>query len=593
VSAEPLASIMDRQGAIGGIRTRGRSRPLGNGGRADSIGSAVSATAFNAPLRWSLRQGAFDASAAGRLLLLTATVLVTALASIEFTRSSDSIAALWPANAIVVAALLRTNRGLTRNRQFMFLGSLAGFVLAHLAAGDGVLLSTTLPLACMSEVAAAVWLVNRFIGGAVDLGRVRTLTLFVLLAGGIAPVVGATIGATAVSAADWLPWGSTWLVWYAADALGMVVVAPFALSLRGQQWRALHMEKRIFEALAVLALVLVAAAFASFYRPLIFLVVPVVFLATVRFGIVGAATSTFVVALVATMQVVQGVGTPLLPESSFAERILTLQIFLAITALWSLPVAAVLSERGRLLGRLHAGKTRAERDSESKSRTLVTLRRRLANAEEHERLRLARELHDQTGQDLIASMLELREIESLVGEDGRDRVHRLRQKLERIGGTLHRIAWELRPAAIDDLGLASAIESHLRDWSTGLGVEADFHCANSAIDDLADDVCTTIFRVMQEALTNIAKHATGATNVSVVIDRAANVVQLTIEDDGCGFAADRASEIALTRTDGGLGLAGMHERLSLIDGELKIESSPGAGTTLVARIQLDGQGADS
>jgi len=525
--------------------------------------------------------------------LLTAAVLVTALASIEFTRSSDSIAAVWPANAIVVAALLRNNRGAPRNRQLMFLGSLAGFVLANLAAGDGLLLSTTLPLANMSEVAAAVWLVNRFIGGAVDLGRTRKLVLFVLLAGGLAPVAGATIGATAVSAAGWLPWSSTWLVWYAADALGMIIVAPFALSLTGERWRAVHVEKRIFEALAVLALVLVAAVFASFHRPLIFLVVPVVLLATVRFGVIGAATSTFVVAIIATVQVVKGVGTPLLPQGSFAERILILQIFLAATALWSLPVAAVLSERGRLLGRLHAGKIRAEGDSESKSRTLVTLRRRLANAEEHERLRLARELHDQTGQDLIASMLGLREIESLVGEDGRDRVHRLRQKLERIGGTLHRIAWELRPAAIDDLGLASAVESHLRDWSTGFGIKADFHCANSALDDLADDVRTTIFRVTQEALTNVAKHATGATMVSVVLDRAANVVQLTIEDDGCGFAADRAAEIALARTDGGLGLAGMRERLSLVDGELEFESSPGAGTTLVARIRLDGQGADS
>jgi integral membrane sensor domain MASE1 len=224
----------------------------------------MNATAFIAPLPRSLRQAAFNASAAGRPLLLTAAVLITALASIEFTRGSNSIAALWPANAMVVAALLRNNRGAIRSRQFMFLGSWAGFVLAHRAAGDGVLLSTTLPLANMSEVAAAVWLVDRFIS-VVDLGRPRTLTFFVLLAGAIAPVLGATIGATAVSAADWLPWGSTWLVWYAADALGMIIVAPFALSLRGEQWRALDVEKRIFEALAVLAFVLVTAGLVSFH----------------------------------------------------------------------------------------------------------------------------------------------------------------------------------------------------------------------------------------------------------------------------------------------------------------------------------------
>src|SRR5260370_39260330 len=107
-------------------------------------------------------------------------------------------------------------------------------------------------------------------------------------------------------------------------------------------------------------------------------------------------------------------------------------------------------------------------------------------------------------------------------------------------------------------------------------MKADFDSPEATLDDLADDVRTTMFRVTQEALTNVAKHATGATMVSVVLDRAANVVQLTIEDDGCGFAADRAAEIALARTDGGLGLAGMRERLSLVDGELEIESSPGA-----------------
>jgi signal transduction histidine kinase len=198
---------------------------------------------------------------------------------------------------------------------------------------------------------------------------------------------------------------------------------------------------------------------------------------------------------------------------------------------------------------------------------------------------LARELHDQTGQDLVAAMLELGEINCSVGRGNCRRLHNLRAHLDRIGVTLRRVAWELRPTSIDDLGLVKALENHLADWSGRFGIKGDFHCTDPGIDHLPDDVRTTIFRMAQEALTNVAKHAAGATMVSIVVHRTADNVSVTIEDDGCGLDPDPAGEMA---PEGGLGLAGMRERLSLIDGELKIESSPGAGTTVFARIRLDG-----
>ena len=214
------------------------------------------------------------------------------------------------------------------------------------------------------------------------------------------------------------------------------------------------------------------------------------------------------------------------------------------------------------------------------------LRRRFMHAQEQERLRLAHDLHDQTGQSLTAAMLELKGIESSVDQGGRDRLRELRKQMEEMGKTLHRVAWELRPASIDELGLASALANYVSEWSAQYGIEADFHCSDPKLEQLSDEVRTTIYRVVQEGLTNIAKHAQRTTAVSVVVERVNATLRLVIEDDGCGFGIAPASEPPPGRCDG-LGLAGMRERLGLIGGTLEIESSIGAGTTIFARIPLE------
>jgi two-component system, NarL family, sensor histidine kinase UhpB len=211
------------------------------------------------------------------------------------------------------------------------------------------------------------------------------------------------------------------------------------------------------------------------------------------------------------------------------------------------------------------------------------LRRRLMQAHEQERLRLAHELHDQTGQSLAAAMLDLSAMEPMISQGGRARLNALQEHLEKIGKTLHRVAWELRPASIDELGLASALADYVAEWSAQIGIEADFYCGDARLDALGDDIRTTLYRLLQEGLTNIAKHAAAASSVSVIVDRTGDTLRLTIEDDGRGF--DPAAQNG-TRRGAGLGFAGMRERLALIGGELEIESSPGRGTTVYARIAL-------
>ncbi len=210
------------------------------------------------------------------------------------------------------------------------------------------------------------------------------------------------------------------------------------------------------------------------------------------------------------------------------------------------------------------------------------LRRRLLQVHEQERLRLAHELHDQTGQSIAALMLDLKAIKSTIDQRERDRVRQVRGHLEEMGKSLHRMAFELRPASIDELGLSAALGTYISEWSARSGIRCDFQSDASHIDKLSEEIRTTLYRVVQEALTNVVKHAFGATMVSVNMNCNDSMLRMEIEDNGPGF--DQAHQTTDARDS--LGLAGMRERLSLINGTLQIESMSGIGTTIFVRIQL-------
>jgi len=202
--------------------------------------------------------------------------------------------------------------------------------------------------------------------------------------------------------------------------------------------------------------------------------------------------------------------------------------------------------------------------------------RRVVEAQELERRRLARELHDQTGQELTSVLLGLKAVEE--AKSDAERAKALAAVREQVVETLHdvrRLAVELRPKALDDFGLAAALE-RLRDtFSEQTGMRVDLE--SRIRDRLPPDVETALYRIVQEALTNIVKHAQ-ANAVSIVLARKAGAVTALIEDDGRGFNHDGSGE--------GLGLLGMGERLALLGGRLEVESRPGAGTTIVAEVPL-------
>jgi signal transduction histidine kinase len=161
------------------------------------------------------------------------------------------------------------------------------------------------------------------------------------------------------------------------------------------------------------------------------------------------------------------------------------------------------------------------------------------------------------------------------------------QKLEELTGKLveevHHLAWELRPAALDDLGLQAALHNYAEKWSERSGVAVDFHGGGLERQRLPPEVETTIYRIVQEALTNVLKHA-AARRVSVIVERRREHVLVIVEDDGRGFDVEAVAYAPAAAR--GLGLLGMRERIALVGGALDFDSAPGDGATVRARIPV-------
>jgi signal transduction histidine kinase len=204
--------------------------------------------------------------------------------------------------------------------------------------------------------------------------------------------------------------------------------------------------------------------------------------------------------------------------------------------------------------------------------------RRVVAGQETERQRLARELHDETGQALTSILLGLKTVEDAPSEEEmRTAAHDLRQLVVATLQDVRRLAVELRPKALDDFGLVAALERLIHTFREGSGIETHLVAQLGTV-RLPSEVETTLYRTVQEALTNVVKHAE-ARNVSILLVRRDNVVTAVIEDDGLGFAPDETREE-------GLGLLGMRERVALLDGRLTVESSGGTGTTIAVEVPL-------
>jgi two-component system, NarL family, sensor histidine kinase UhpB len=205
-------------------------------------------------------------------------------------------------------------------------------------------------------------------------------------------------------------------------------------------------------------------------------------------------------------------------------------------------------------------------------------------AQEDERKRIARELHDETAQALTTLLIRLKILErARTAAEMRGQINELRMLTAETLEAVRKLAVELRPATLDDLGLLAALEAYAEAYSSRNSVEVRFQALgfDEPADRLPKQIELVLYRVVQEALTNAAKHAQPR-QVRVTLTRTPDDVLAMVSDDGRGFAVE---EMMRSR-ERGLGLFGMQERLALVDGQLVIDSDPGHGTRIHARVPL-------
>jgi signal transduction histidine kinase len=217
-----------------------------------------------------------------------------------------------------------------------------------------------------------------------------------------------------------------------------------------------------------------------------------------------------------------------------------------------------------------------------KEQLRTQLLHKLVSAQEDERQRISRELHDETGQSLTSLLIQLKILERCATlEDLQSQVAGIRQLTVQTLQEVRRLAADLRPAALDDLGLISALESYIYDYSDKSDISVDFRPYNMEGIRLPHDMEIVLYRVIQESLTNIMRHAS-ASHVFVEIEREQEYICVSVVDDGCGFnTAD-----VLIGKDCGLGLLGMQERIVLVGGDFRLNSIPGHGTRVEVQIKL-------
>jgi PAS domain S-box-containing protein len=240
-------------------------------------------------------------------------------------------------------------------------------------------------------------------------------------------------------------------------------------------------------------------------------------------------------------------------------------------------LTARLEETTRQLSESNALLTTEIADRRQAEAARIRLLRRLVRTQEEERRRIARDLHDDLGQRLTALRLT---IEALV-EDGPTDSTPITVALgmiSRIDEVLDFLAWELRPAALDELGLPRVLDNYVHEWSRHAGVRAVFHTTARDQERFAPEVEASVYRIAQEALNNVAKHAR-ARSVNVLLEQREGNLVVVIEDDGIGVPAGEGGERMI-------GLAGMRERAAAVGGTVEIEPTPDGGTTVLARIPM-------
>ena len=516
------------------------------------------------------------------VVLVTVACYAAGLAGVALSFPPRVVSSIWLANAILVAALLLVP---VRTWWVYLLAAFVAHIhrVAHFQPDIPlvVMLSQFAGNALQAVIAALA--VIRFVGPAPRLDTLPSMAAFILLAGFAAPAVASVLPAYLFVLTGWAD--DFWPAWRSrvlSNVFATLTITPLILvAVAGgtAAWRRVPARRYAEFGLLLAGLFVVGIAVfniqlagpgsnpALLYAPL-----PLLLWAAVRFGVGGVCLALLVVESLALASALSGHG-PFATQSS-PDNVLQLQIFMLLIALPLLLLAVVMAERARIARAIQSG----ERTLKENYAHVQNLAQRLIRAQEDERTRIARDLHDEVGQQLAAVAIGLSRVAPRLPADSVDEVSRLEDGVYQVARALRNLSHELHPGALRHLGLDVALSSHCREFADRHGVAVDFE-AKGELRSIGPELALCLFRVAQEALRNVAEHAE-ARHVRVRLMRSRDALTLGIGDDGRGFDRDAAA------AKSGLGLVSVEERVRAVGGRLAIATRPGGGTAIEVKVPV-------
>ncbi len=500
-------------------------------------------------------------------LLVGASYYAGTLVGFAWTPSGQPNSTFWPPNAILLACFLLAP---TRIWWTFILAVFPAHMLAQHQAGVPLWTAVGWFASNISEALIGAFCITRLTDSRKIFDDLRGIFTFLIFAVIIAPFTTSFLDAFAVVITGWgrnyWPLG---IERFFTNALAVLAIVPTIMlfSVHGLSWiRRLTVARFCEVALVALGTVLTIVVLFGFHGlsaattpALLYAPLPLLLWATIRYGTGGLSISVLGIALISMRYVMQ--GREPFPYTSMAQNTLSVQVLLCTIAVPLMFLSAVLAD-GR---RIHA--------------SLRLVSGRLIEAQEQERARIGRELHDDVAQRLALVAAEVQQFQSEAPKsfgELRTRTEKLHRDIVHISYIIHTLARELHDARLTYIGLVAAARGLCREVGERHNIDVDFK-HDSFPESVPSEASLSVFRVLQETLHNAVKHS-GAPRVEVQLRKAGDVIHLTVSDTGKGFDPNGMMKEA------GLGLSNMQERLKLVNGDLFIVSEPQRGTTIHARV---------
>lgn len=487
---------------------------------------------------------------------------------------------LWPPSGLMVGLLLISQR---RSWPAIVAGGFLGSVASDLRENYSIALALFAAFSNLFEMVVAAVVVSRLAPPPISMNSVRSVAALMLGGAVVANAFTALVGMFVLILGFNMPVVRAWFIWWVGDGLGMLVVAPVVIA-GAEYFRGSVKLRGSYAELAALALVFVASCMVGLsplriggVDPGPYAALPFLFWIAIRFGAMPTATATLLMAGIATWFASSRVGP--FAAAGHTETVVALQVyaFIAAAGVSALFTAAAVTER-RLAADALAASEHELRKSMAELRSLST---RLNDVREEERARIARDVHDHLGQTLTVLKMDVAEVRRRARNGGIEAIdERLTEMSSLIDGAVddvRRVATELRPLLLDEFDLIDAIRFYLDEIGRRARLRCELVTAGEA--DLPPERANAVFRILQEALTNVSRHAE-ATRVRVTLHADVDEARLIVEDDGRGIAD------AKLRRPGALGIIGMRDRARLYGGDVVVEGSAGRGTIVTARVPL-------